>query len=108
MTIAALCRHVLQAAGSLTGNGAEADLKGASQHVTIYITGGASVTAGAVQLESAPFPGYAGTWAAHGSPVVVAAGVTKIVQVVGALGVIRARISTTVDGGGVTVHAFAS
>lgn len=107
MSFVGLCRHLLQNAAT-TGNGAEADLKGASQHVSIYITGSAGVSAGAVQLESAPTPAYAGTWAAHGSPVVVAASTTKIVQVVGSLGVIRARISTTVADGTVSVTAFAN
>ncbi len=103
----ALARHALQKAAT-TGNGAEADLKGRSEHVTIYITGSAGISAGAVQLESAPTPGYTGTWAAHGSPITVAADTTKIVQVVGSLGVVRARISTNVVGGTVDVHLFAS
>lgn len=107
MSIAGLARHTLQLAAT-TGNGAEADLKGASQHVTLYVTGSAGVGAGAIQPESAPTPGYTGTWAAHGSPIAVAADTTKIVQIVGSLGVVRARISTNVTGGTTTVHLFAN
>jgi len=102
-----LCRHVLQNAQT-TGNGAEADLKGMNKNITLYITGSAGVGAGAVQLETAPTPGYAGTWAAIGSPVTVAASTTKIVQLAGVLGVVRARISTNVTGGTVDCHLFAN
>lgn len=96
----------LQTAG-LTGNGVAADVRLARQLV-IYITGETGVTAGAVQLETAPTADYAGTWSAEGSPITVVAATTKIVAVTAQRAWVRARITTTVDGGGVGVRLFAT
>lgn len=103
-----LCRHKVQSAQT-TGNGEEIDLKGMSKNVTCYITGSAGVGAGAVQLETAPTAGYAGTWAAlGGAPVTATASTTKTATAVGAYGFVRARISTNVTGGTVDVWIFAN
>lgn len=63
----------------------------------------AGVTAGVVTFEWAPNPGYAGTWASLGTQNFAASSITKaIYQVCG--GAVRARISTPVVGGTVTVR----
>lgn len=102
-----LSRKVLHSAAT-TGNGAVADFKGLCKNLTLYVDGSAGISAGAVQLETASDPAYAGTWAAIGSPVTVTASTSKIVQQAGVFGAVRARISTNVTGGTVTVTLFAN
>lgn len=93
---------VLQSAAT-TGNGTVAELDGMAARLTLYIIGSAGVGAGAVQLETAHDPAYAGTWAPlGGAPVTVAADTVKTVSVEGAFLAVRSRISTTVTGGTVT------
>jgi len=89
-----------------TGNGVEKELKYARE-LTLFIVGSAGVSAGAVQFEEAHVLGYAGTWQAIGSPVTVTADTVKTVRVTGAFLVIRARISTAIVGGTVTVRLAA-
>jgi len=63
----------------------------------------AGVSAGVVTFEWAPNPGYAGTWAVLGTQNFGANSITKaIYQACG--GAIRARVSTPVVGGTVTVR----
>lgn len=107
MSDALNARKVLQNAQT-TGNGNAQDLRGMGREHTIYITGSAGVSAGAVQFETAPTTDYSGTWAAIGSPVTVTASTTAIAQVTGCFGAVRARISTTVVDGTVTVELFSN
>jgi hypothetical protein len=91
-----------------TGNGTAvktltASDTGVREH-TIYIIGSAGVSAGAVQFETATTSDYAGTWAPLGAAVTVGSDTTQIVQVTGALLWIRARISTNIANGTVTVE----
>lgn len=104
----ALSKARLLQNGATTGNGQTADLKGGCREIAIYIVGSAGVGAGAVQLESSHDPAYTGTWAAHGSPVTVVASAALRVGVSGVIGAVRARISTTVTGGTVSVYLFAN
>lgn len=76
---------------------------GPNREHSFYIIGSAGVASGAVQIETANDPTYAGTWAPLGSPITVTASTVKIFQVTGALIAVRARISTAVTGGTVTV-----
>lgn len=73
---------------------------------TIYIVGSAGVASGAVQVEEAHLAGYTGTWAAVGAPVTVAATTVKTVKASGVGFVYRARISTVLAGGTVSVLAM--
>lgn len=97
-----ITKSLLSAATTGSGTVSAADTHGRKYH-TIYIVGSAGVSAGAVQLETAPSEDYAGTWAALGSPVTVVASATVIAQATGAFQAIRARISTTVANGTVSV-----
>lgn len=82
------------------------DLAGVNE-LTFYIVFGPGTGAGAVQVESAHQKGYAGTWAAEGSPVAwSAASKVHKVSISGASYVSRARISTLVTGGTVSVWAI--
>lgn len=82
---------------------------GSVDQLSFYIVFGAGSSAGAVQIESAPFKGYTGTWAAEGTPVAwVAANRAHKVSISGASIVTRARISTGIVGGTVDVYATAT
>ncbi len=87
-----------------TGNGDEYDRR-ASKRIKFLIRFSTGVTAGAVQVEEAATAGYTGAWAAHGSPVSFVADAEFQAEVQGPVGVMRARISTTIVGGTVTVRA---
>lgn len=78
---------------------------GFTQH-RIYIRGNATISAGAVQPESASDPSYTGTWAAHGSPITVVDVSELTLAISGLLAFFRVRISTNVTGGTVTVTYF--
>lgn len=107
--VATARRFILQKAASSTGNGTPAKLDGGAREHSIYIQTSAGVSAGAVQLETAEDSAYAGTWAPLGSPVTVpAASSETVVQVTGAFGAIRARISTGISGGTVSVFLVAN
>jgi hypothetical protein len=91
-----------------TGNGEAIEVQGV-RLVTAYIIGSAGISAGAVQLEHSHDKGYTGTWAALGAATtVVANAVVAISFPPTALKAIRARISTAVVGGTVSVHVVAS
>jgi hypothetical protein len=96
----------LQSAAA-TGNGEAVELNGVRQ-LTAYITGSAGVSAGAVQLEHAPSKDYTGTWAALGAATTVVANTTNAVSVQATVKAVRARISTPITGGTVTVLLVAN
>jgi hypothetical protein len=98
--------HSLLQSAATTGNGTAKELKYARE-IGVYIVGSAGVSAGAVQLEESHDPAYVGTWQAIGSPVTVAADTVKSVKTTGAFIAVRARISTNIVGGTVTVHLVA-
>lgn len=91
--------------GATTGNGvalSPAATNRKREH-TFYIVGSAGVAAGAVQIETAPSQDYGGTWAPLGNAVTVVASTAAIVQVTGALLAVRARVSTNISSGTVSV-----
>ena len=91
-----------------TGNGTEANLAGQCSALLFYIKGSSGVSAGAVTLESASVSGYAGTWAPIGSAITVGNNTEQMVAVAGVpYLIVRARISTTVADGTVTVRLVA-
>ena len=68
---------------------------------TFLIKGSSGVGAGAIQIESSNDPADAGTWAPVGSgPITVVASSKLLAQFSGIFSFLRARISTTVTGGG--------
>ena len=78
----------------------------AVDELTYYIMFSPGTSAGAVQIESAHLSGYTGTWAAEGSPVAwVAADRVHKLSITGVSFVSRARISTGIVGGTVSVYA---
>ena len=87
---------------AVSGNGEAIELGGA-RVITAYIVGGAGVSAGAVQLEHSHSKDYTGTWAALGAATTVVANTVNAVVVQGTAKAVRARISTPVVGGTVTV-----
>ena len=75
-----------------------------ARETTFYVVFGPGTTAGAVMIESAHDPAYTGTWAQLGSTVTwSAASKIHTVSVTGVYLAMRARISTAVTGGTVTV-----
>lgn len=98
----------LQSAAT-TGNGTVVVAQNKIKNHSFYITGSAGVGAGAVTLETAPTPNYAGTWHGLAAAVTVAATTTKLTTISNSpLGAIRARVSTNVTGGTVDVTYIGS
>jgi hypothetical protein len=106
MTTAAAMRGVpytLQSAAT-TGNGNIVSPPPSFIHHTITIKGLTAIAAGAVQIETADDDTYTGTWGQIGGGPITVVDVTEIVvNFEGVFKFIRARISTTVTGGTVTV-----
>lgn len=90
-----------------TGNGEAVELGGV-RVLTAYVIGGAGVSAGAVQLEHSHSKDYTGTWAALGAATTVVANTVNAVVVQGTAKAVRARISTPLVGGTVTVLLVAN
>lgn len=85
-----------------------ADAAGCTEF-TFYIVFGAATSAGAIQIESSPLTGYAGTWAAEGSPLTwSAASKVHKLSISGLAQILRARISTGIVGGTVDVYCMAA
>src|SRR5712664_3288383 len=102
MTVAAMSGvpFKLQDAAT-TGNGTAIALPPSFRNHTFVITAAAGTTAGAVQLESSNDPTLAGTSGLiTAAPVTVIASTDILVTVTGLFNFIRARISTTISGGG--------
>jgi hypothetical protein len=100
-------QEVLQSAAT-TGNGTAINVVGQGREHTFYIVGTGTITAGAVQLETATHKDYSGTWAPIGAPITVTSA-ANVVQVTGAFLALRAPISTNIAGGGsVTVEYVAN
>jgi hypothetical protein len=94
---------VLQEAAT-TGNGLAQDVENWKQKITeisIYLEAVGTVSAGAVQVETALSADYTGTWAPLGSPITLVTNTTKVAQFTGAFKAVRARISTNITGGAV-------
>ena len=94
---------VLQDAAT-TGDGDVLHVNGKTKEVSVYVDWGAGVGAGQVIVESASSPSYAGTWA----PIATLnylVNAEHLVQITGYLIALRARISSDITGGTVTVTA---
>lgn len=94
----------LQAAAT-TGGGNILAIPPSFNNHTFMVTAATGVTAGAVTIETSNDPNYAGTWAAIvpdksiANPLTVAVA-ELLVPYSGRLNFVRARISTTISGGG--------
>ena len=93
-----------------SGNGLAIAIPPSFIHHKIIISWSAGVGAGAIQPENADNPNYSGTWApVGGGPIAFSAASSEITfEFVGVFAAIRARISTTVTGGTVTVTYIGS
>jgi hypothetical protein len=92
---------------AVSGNGEAVELGGV-RVFTAYIVGGAGVSAGAVQLEHAHSKDFTGTWATLGAATTVVANTVSAVVTQGTVKAVRARISTPIVGGTVTVLLVAN
>lgn len=86
-----------------TGTGTAYDVLAAAREIKFYVIGSAGVTAGAVTLEEAHDPTYTGTWYPLDTPIdVLNDGVVTRARS-GCFRAVRARVTTTITGGSVTV-----
>lgn len=85
-----------------TGTGAVVDFGGMTSGLSIYVDWAAGVSAGVVVVETAPSPTYAGTWALL-QTFTFSGGAVAFDRVAGALLSVRARVTTNVVGGTVSV-----
>ena len=98
-----------QALADTTGIGVMPDeLCGRYVEASFFVSFSAGTSAGQVVIESAPFRNYAGTWVIEGTVNWAAASKAHRVSLNLLSGAMRARISTEITGGTVTVTAFAS
>lgn len=94
----------LQPALTTTGNGTVIAIPDSFTRHRIIIKGSAGIASGAIQPESADDPTYAGTWGQIGGGPITAVASTEItVDFTGVYSFIRARVSTDIVGGTVTV-----
>ena len=87
-----------------TGNGTAIPIPSSFRRHKFTIKGLPTISAGAIQLESADAVDYAGTWnPLGGGPITVVDASEIEYNFEGIYGALRARISTTIVGGTVTV-----
>lgn len=86
-----------------TGNGKVIAIPSSFRDHLILIRGSAGIGAGKVKVEIADSFDYAGTWALQGSEQTLVASTELAVAITGIIRFLRARISTNVTGGTVTV-----
>jgi len=75
---------------------------------TFFVYFDATAAAGTVLIESAPFRNYSGTWVTEGTVNFSAASKAHRVSLTMLTGAMRARISSAITSGTVTVRAFAA
>jgi hypothetical protein len=93
----------LQSAAT-TGNGKVIAIPNSFRKHKITITSSAGISAGAIQIETSDNPSFAGTWApVGGGPIALVANSNQILDFEGIFPFIRARVSTNVVGGTVSV-----
>jgi len=95
-----------------TGNGDAIAIPSSFKDHTFYVIGNGAVGAGAITFETADNPEYTGTWMAlvndlatpTANPLTITANAELIYKIKGVFAALRARISTTVTVGTVTVE----
>lgn len=87
-----------------TGNGTALAIPPSVNNHKFTIEGSAGIASGAIQIESASSPDYTGTWnPVGGGPINVPVSSQLEVNFQGVFSALRARVSTAVVGGTVTV-----
>lgn len=86
-----------------SGNGLVIAVPSNFREHRVTIKGSAGIASGAVQVETADDPAYAGTWQAIGSPITAVASAEVATGFEGIFQFIRARISTNIVSGTVDV-----
>jgi len=82
-----------------SGTSPAVDVAGCA-NLTVYVVGGAGVSAGAVTIEEAHDPNFAGAWTILGTAItVVASAVAAPSRFAGTAKCVRARITTPLTGG---------
>lgn len=90
-----------------TGNGVAIAVPVSFRHHTVIIKGNTAIASGAVQIESADAPDYTGVWGQiGGGPITVVDVAELVINFEGVYPFIRARVSTTIAGGTVTVEYY--
>src|SRR5665213_2976339 len=79
-----------------TGNGLVIAIPATFNRHRVYVKGHSTISAGAIQPESASAFDYAGTWAPLGSPITVRDGTELVYEFEGPIPFFRARISTDI------------
>lgn len=86
----------------ITGTGIGVTVPNNSHHPRIHVRGSGVISSGAVVIEEALDPDYAGTWSLLNT--IVASGFTggaeQVIHILGNIGAIRARVTTNIGGGG--------
>lgn len=93
----------LQDAASATGNGTAYNVDGVAENLVFMFDWSAGGSLGVVSIEEAPDKAYAGTWSVITTVTQAGASQIDVVHVQGAFRAVRARITTGVTGGTVTV-----
>ncbi|MBI3334561.1 hypothetical protein HYZ97_03680 [Candidatus Pacearchaeota archaeon] len=94
-----------QDAQSALGNGTVLALPPSFRNHTWLIIGSSGVSAGAVQIEASNDPADSATWGlVTAAPTTVLASTDILITVTGIFNFVRARISTAIVGGTVTVQ----
>ena len=93
---------------ALTGTGTEITPPNDAQNHAIGVQWGAGATQGVVVIEAGPYKGYTGTWVNLTTFNWAAANTFDLWRGQGPFDALRARITTTVDGAGVTVNYSAN
>jgi len=87
------------------GNGWALNTKGRTERFPVYVIWSSGCTAGGVTYETAASADFAGTWRMLAVIPFSAANSVDLIQNLASVGVVRARISTEIVGGTVTVVA---
>lgn len=95
----------LQSAAA-SGNGTAYEVNGIVEDLVIYAVWSAGGSGGVLSIEEATTDDYAGTWSVITTVTQAGASQTDAVHLSGAFKAIRARLSTGVTGGTVTVTMF--
>jgi len=95
---------ILQDAGTIAANGVAISIPSSFRQHKVTIKGIGGVNAGAIQIETANDPAYTGTWNPLGGGPITVVDVSEIeYNFEGIYSAIRARISTGIGVGTVTV-----
>lgn len=96
-------KSALNAVGPVQG-----DVLANARETAAYVVFGAGTSSGQVVVESAPFAGYAGTWAIVATVNWAAADKAHLAAITGVHLALRVRISTIIGGGTVDAYVVGS